>query len=189
VSREVRPDDASYYEERLELLSQGDIFFDVPLAYPMPARELVTEEDRGYGGNRQFLSGPLDYGFAMLITPTCSMRSQGSGGGAQYAHPVRTLVAIHSLEGLGEVLDASATGLLRKYDSLINYMYLPALQALGMPESAALLYMPVTLHHEMIDGQRATQLTFEGAKQLHRKLAYFATGVLAPRDVYKPPMD
>jgi hypothetical protein len=58
-----------------------------------------------------------------------------------------------------------------------------------MPESIAFLYMPVTLHHEMIEGQRATQLTFEGAQQLHRKLAHFATGVLAPRDVYKPPMD
>ena len=33
-----RPSDAEYYErDRVELFSQGDLFRDVPLAYPLPA--------------------------------------------------------------------------------------------------------------------------------------------------------
>jgi hypothetical protein len=32
-----------YYErDRVELFSQGDLFRDVPLAYPLPADELVA---------------------------------------------------------------------------------------------------------------------------------------------------
>ena len=86
MPRERRPADQDYYEERLAFLSQGDIFRDVPLSYPLPAREIAADEG---GGARRFLSGPLDFGTGMLITPTCSMRAQGTEG---YAHPVRTLV-------------------------------------------------------------------------------------------------
>ena len=40
-SRPERPADADYYErDRVELFSQGDLFRDVPLAYPLPADEL-----------------------------------------------------------------------------------------------------------------------------------------------------
>lgn len=40
-----RPPDADYYErDRVELFSQGDLFRDVPLAYPLPAGELVVDE-------------------------------------------------------------------------------------------------------------------------------------------------
>ncbi len=36
--RPERPQDADYYErDRVELFSQGDLFRDVPLAYPLPA--------------------------------------------------------------------------------------------------------------------------------------------------------
>ena len=38
-----------------------------------------------------------------------------------------------------------------------------------MPESAALLYMPVTLHHVFLEGQRVSQLAYRGAQQLQRK--------------------
>jgi hypothetical protein len=54
-----RPPDADYYErDRVELFSQGDLFRDVPLAYPLPAGELVVDE--ASGGSRRFLSG-FDY--------------------------------------------------------------------------------------------------------------------------------
>jgi hypothetical protein len=67
-----RPPDAEYYErDRIELFSQGDLFRDVPLAYPLPADELVVDE--ATGGSRRFLSGPLEFGPAMLITPSCSL--------------------------------------------------------------------------------------------------------------------
>jgi hypothetical protein len=121
-------------------------------------------------GRRRFLSGPFEVGLAMLVTPTCSMRAQGTPD--RYAHPVRTLVSLRPFEELVEagLLDDSKAGLARKRDGLINYMYLPASKELGLPETLALLYMPVTLHHEFLDGQRVTQLTVDGARQLQSKL-------------------
>lgn len=188
MSHEARPADADYYETRLELFSQGDIFRDVPLAYPMLAGELLESDTSA--GTRRFLSGPFDVGFGMLVTPTCSMRAQGAPH--EYARPVRTLVLIRPIDDdlqrqLG--LDAAKLGLVRKYDRLINYMYLPVEEELGLPESLASLYMPVTLHHDFIDGQRVTQLAIEGARQLHRALAWFTTGLLESRHIFDPPMD
>jgi hypothetical protein len=41
--RPQRPLDAEYYErDRVELFSQGDLFRDVPRAYPLPADELTS---------------------------------------------------------------------------------------------------------------------------------------------------
>jgi len=68
-------------------------------------------------------------------------------------------------------------------------MYLPAENALQIPESVALLYMPVTLHHDMIIAQRVTQLTRIAAQQLQRKLAHFTTSMLVDREEFDPPMD
>jgi hypothetical protein len=187
VPRERRPADHEYYEERLQFLSQGDIFDDVPLSYPLPAREIATDEGTG---ERKFLSGPLEFGKAMLITPTCSMRAQGVEG---YAHPVRTLVPVVPVdEGLVSHLglNEEKLGFLRSYDGLINYMYLPASDSLNLRESLALLYMPITLHHDIIDGQRITQLAVEGARQLHQKLVWFVSGWHAEtRAMFDPPMD
>src|SRR5438552_2396559 len=95
--RPERPSDAEYYEcERVELFSQGDLFRDVPVAYPLPADELVVDGEEGEG-NRRFLSGPLEFGPAMLITPSCSLGAQGTAG---YGHPVRTLVPLIPLAEL-----------------------------------------------------------------------------------------
>src|ERR687887_2145922 len=95
--RPERPLDAGYYErDRVELFSQGDLFRDVPLAYPLPADELVIDEREG---DRRFLSGPLEFGPAMLITPSCSLGAQGPVG---YGHPVRTLVPVFPLAALVE---------------------------------------------------------------------------------------
>src|SRR6266498_2946551 len=122
--RPERPSDAEYYErDRVELLSQGDLFRDVPLAYPLPADELLVDE--ASRGSRRFLSG----------------------------HPVRTLVPVIPLAQLVEqgIVKETAIADLRRFDHLINYMYLPPLDVdeveFSMPESVALLYMPVTLHH------------------------------------------
>jgi len=186
LSFERRP--GTYYEDRVPLFSQGDVFEDVPLAYPSPADELLVEEDEESEG-RRFLSGPLEVGPAMLTTPTCSMRAQGGGG--DYAHPVRTLVPLRSVAELEElgILDQSRLRLAEKRDSLINYMYLPGSPELGIVESLALLYMPVTVHHEMIEANRVTQLTAEAAAQLQKKLTWFASSVLLNRDDFDPPLD
>jgi hypothetical protein len=187
MAREERPANDQYYETRLPLLSQGDIFRDVPLAYPIPADRVVEDES---SGERLFLAGPFEIGLAMLTTPTCSMRAQGAEA-HDYAHPVRTLVPVLPLtEGLMASLkiDSGKLGLLRKYDGLINYMYVPPDDDLELEESLALLYMPVTLHHAFIEGQRITQLAREAAKHLH-KLTWFSTGWLESRELFDPPMD
>ena len=188
MPRPERPRDADYYErDRVELVSQGDLFRDVPLAYPLPADELVVDEEGGGGG--RFLSGPLEFGPAMLITPSCSLGAQGAAG---YGHPVRTLVPVIPLAGLMDhgVVKETALADLRRFD----YMYLPPLEvdegAFSMPESLALLYMPVTLHHAFLEGQRVSQLAYRGAQQLQRKLVWFYSGWLEDDlDAFDPPMD
>jgi hypothetical protein len=191
--RPKRPSDADYYErERVELFSQGDLFRDVPLAYPLPADELVVDDTEG-GGSRRLLSGPLEFGTAMLITPSCSLGAQGAAG---YGHPVRTLVPViplAELVGRG-VVKETALADIRRFDHLINYMYMPPLAAddleFAMPESVALLYMPVTLHHAFLEGQRVSQLAYRGAQQLQRKLVWFYSGWLEDDlNAFDPPMD
>lgn len=193
LARPERPADAEYYErDRVELFSQGDVFCDVPLAYPLPADELVIDEAEG-GGSRRFLSGPLDFGPAMLMTPSCSLAAQGTAG---YGHRVRTLVPVIPITNLVErgVVKETALDDLRRFDHLINYMYLPPLDVdeleFSMPESLALLYMPVTLHHAFLEGQRVSQLAYRGAQQLQRKLVWFYSGWLEDNlEVFDPPMD
>ncbi len=191
-TRPERPSDAEYYErDRVELLSQGDLFRDVPLAYPLPADELLVDE--ASRGSRRFLSGPLAFGPAMLITPSCSLGAQSAEG---YGHPVRTLVPVIPLAQLVEqgIVKETAIADLRRFDHLINYMYLPPLDVdeveFSMPESIALLYMPVTLHHAFLEGQRVSQLAYRGTQQLQRKLVWFYSGWLEEDlDVFAPPMD
>ena len=190
--RPERPPDADYYErDRVELFSQGDLFRDVPLAYPLPADEFVVDEEGA--SSRRFLSGPLEFGPAMLITPSCSLGAQGTAG---YGHPVRTLAPVLPLAEIVErrVIKEAALDDLRRFDHLINYMYLPPLEVnelgFAMPESVALLYMPVTLHHAFLEGQRVSQLAYRGAQQLQRKLVWFYSGWLEDDlDVFDPPMD
>jgi hypothetical protein len=186
MPREERPADNEYYEaERVKLLSQGDIFADVPLTYPGVGAEVAEVV-----GRRYFLSGPLETGFAMLITPTCSMRAQEAEG---YAHPVRTLVPILSIDLLmsANVITKDSRGLAEKYDDLYNYMFLPAHSHSKMPVSMALLYMPVTISHALLEATatRVTQLALEGARQLQRKLVLYASSAPIERARFKPPMD
>ena len=73
-------------------------------------------------------------------------------------------------------------------------MYLPPLDVdeleFSMPESMALLYMPVTLHHAFLEGQRVSQLAYRGAQHLQRKLVWFYSGWLEDDlDLFEPPMD
>jgi hypothetical protein len=193
VAFERPPDDAYYEPERIRvpLFSQGDIFRDLPRELPAPADAMLVDEEEG--GARAFLRGPLDFGPAMLITPSCSLGAQQAEG---YAHPVRTLVPILPLDvlvGGGIVKEGSIPGLLTS-DNLLNYMYLPALtiedEEFEMPESLALLYHPLSLHHAFLEGQRMTQLAFKGAQQLQRKLVWFFSGWKEEDlDFFEPPMD
>jgi hypothetical protein len=129
----------------------------------------------------------------MLVTPSCSLAAQGTTG---YGHPVRTLVPVIPLAELvtRSIVKEATVGDLRRFDHLINYMFMPPLEVeeleFSMPESVALLYMPVTLHHDFLEGQRVSQLAYRGAQQLQRKLVWFYSGWLEDDlDVFDPPMD
>jgi hypothetical protein len=73
-------------------------------------------------------------------------------------------------------------------DRLVNYLYLPADAGLGLPESAALLYLPVTIHHDVIAEDRIAQLTGEAFWHFRAKLMAFCGGFLIhPSEFGDPP--
>jgi hypothetical protein len=78
---------------------------------------------------------------------------------------------------------------LRRRDRFINYMYLPPTANGELVESVALLYYPVTVHHDFLEGNRITQLAYEGARQLQHKLGAFYAGFDVDREEFDPPMD
>jgi hypothetical protein len=191
-----RPRDDEYYElDRTALFSQGDIFRDVPLGYPTLLEEAEDDgeadaraDDWLAAGKRRFLSGPLGFGPAMLITPTCAMSAQGASG---YAHAIRTLLVVRALPDVIEngFLSEDQAADLRRRDVFSNYMYLPPSADGELPESVALLYYPVTVHHDFLEGNRITQLAYEGARQLQHKLGVFYAGFDVDREEFDPPMD
>lgn len=151
----------------------GDIFRDVPLGYPLPA-EAVDHT----AGRRKFLSGPFEPGFGIVLTPTCSFFAQGEPG--SYAHPVRSLAPVLPLDELvakGAVKEGSLDDL-RTHDHLINYLYLPPVEAMDMPESMALLYAGITLHHDYLEKRRVAQLSQQAAVHLKYKLTALYGGTL-----------
>jgi len=170
---EPRPADEDFYAERTEWVRQGDLFQDVPLGYPFPPEALDHTE-----GRRKFLSGPFESGFGMLLSPTCSMAAQGEEG--KYAHPVRVLAPVQPLETLVEegAIKADAVTDLRRYDHLANYFYVPGIPDADLPESVALLYMPITIHHDYLEERRIAQLSRAGAIHLKRQLAAHLGGEL-----------
>jgi hypothetical protein len=167
------PDDRYYVEPWSEAFLQGDLFKDVPVAIPAPPDAVVMAE-----GERRFVSGPFDAGPAMLISPSCAIAAQGPNvPPGSYAHAARTLVPIRPVD---ELLDAGAIpehnlGNLHA-DRLRNYLYLPPIS--DMPESVALLYMPITVHHDVIAQDRFAQLTGAAYWHLRVKLMAFVGGFL-----------
>jgi hypothetical protein len=170
---ELRPDDENYYRDRTSYVRQGDLFCGIPQNFPWPPDAIFQAE-----GERTFLSGPFTSGFGMLVTPTCSMRAQGGAPG--YAHPVRSLAPVVPLEELierGAVKPGSVEDF-RARDHLVNYFYVPAIEEMGLNESLALLYAPVTIHHDYLEDRRIAQLSEEAAVHLKYKLCALATGEL-----------
>lgn len=180
---EHRPSDGDYYAERSDYLRQGDLFRDVPLGYPLPPDAVDHTE-----GQRKFLAGPFEPGFGMLLSPTCSMLAQGAEG---YAHPVRMLAPVLSLEQLLEtgVIKEPSVADLRTYDHLINYLYLPAIEAQDFPESMALLYAAITVHHDYLEERRIAQLSEVAAIHLKYKLAALFGGTLFSHEDFADQMD
>jgi hypothetical protein len=71
-------------------------------------------------------------------------------------------------------------------DRLVNYFYLPATEQWA--ESAALLYLPITVHHDVIGQDRVAQLTGTAYWHLRVKLMVFVGGLLVhPDELGEPP--
>lgn len=175
MPREPRPPNDRYYAQRTAFVRQGDLFRDVPLGYPFPP-DAVDHT----AGRRKFLSGPFEPGVGLLLTPTCSMHPQGEDFAGHYAHPHRALAPVRPVEELVQkgAIKEDALALLRRYDGLYNYVYVPALQEADLPESVALIHAPIVVHHDYLEGRRIAQLSPEASIHLKRQLAAHAGGEL-----------
>jgi hypothetical protein len=87
------------------------------------------------------------------------------------------VIPLEDLIEQGAVKTGSAQDL-RRYDHLINYFYLPAIAESGFPESLALLYSAITVHHDYLEERRVTQLTEAAAVHLKYKLTALYGGSL-----------
>lgn len=184
ASKLQRPADEDYYVAPWSAtFLQGDLFRDVPIAIAAPPDAVVMAE-----GERRFVSGPFDAGPAMLISPSCAIAAQGSSAGpGSYAHPARILIPIRPIDELlaaGPITEKNLGHL--RADRLRNYLYLPATE--DFAEGAALLYMPVTVHHDVIAQDRIAQLTGAAFWHLRVKLmAFFGGFLLAPSELGEAP--
>jgi hypothetical protein len=185
ASQLSRPDDDDYYVTPWsQTFLQGDLFNEVPFAIPAPPDAIVIDE-----GERRFVSGPFDATLAMLISPSCVIAAQGKDvKPGTYAHHNRTLVPIRSVETLLEAGAIPETNLSHlRADRLRSYLYLPA--GPEWTESAALLYMPITVHHDVIAENRIAQLTGTAYWHLRVKLMAFIGGfLLDPSELGEIPM-
>jgi hypothetical protein len=179
-----RPADDDYYVEPWsDTFFQGDIFKDVPLGFAAPPDAVVMAE-----GERRFITGPFDAGPALLISPSCAIAAQGPDmpSGA-YAHAARIMVPIRRVSELLEsgVVTEQNLGLLRA-DRLVNYLYLPGSE--DQEEGVALLYLPITVHHDVISAQRTAQLTGSAFWHLRVKLmAFYGQFLLDPQELGDSP--
>jgi len=181
-----RPTEDAYYTEPWSAtFLQGDLFKDVPLGFAMPPDAVVMAE-----GERRFITGPFDAGHAMLLSPSCAIAAQGqSAKEGGYAHAARILAPVRPVEELvtAGIVHDDNIGLLRA-DRLRNYFYLPASDLWA--ESVALLYMPITVHHDVISQDRVSQLTSAAYWHLRVKLmAFFGGFLLDPQELGDPPPD
>lgn len=179
-----RPDCDYFVPPSTKTFYQGDIFEKVVFGFPSPPEAVALHD-----GERRFISGPFDVGPAMLMTPTCNMAAQGEEGEpTTYAHPVRTLCPIVSLDHLresGMVSDKNEGNF--RADKLRPVFYLPPLDSNG-EESAALLYMSITVHHDVIADHRIAQLGGEAFRHLRVKLmAYHGSYLIDHADLGPAP--
>lgn len=165
-----RPADDDYYVEPWsDQFLQGDLFVDVPFALPAPPDAIVADDE-----GARFITGPFEAGPAMLISPSCSIAAQGDAAPHRlYGHPARTLIPLRPVPELleGGFVTEQNLPLLRS-DRLVNYIYMPASE--HFDESAGLLYMPMTVHHDVIAEGRIAQLTGAAFWHLRMKLMAYS---------------
>lgn len=185
-----------YFETRFTYLSEGDIFDDVPYTLLRAPLQIAQTE----GLTTASALTPLFAVRAMLVTPTCDFRRPSAKelDAAKDLRPYtlenRVRVAqIMPLEDIERSFDsikrAQNLDLMRRFDSLRRYMYLPPLPGENA-ESAVALGPSWLIDLDVLVGlKRLTQLTFAAAQQLHYKTVMYATAVIVARGSFHPSMD
>lgn len=189
-----RPE-SPYYETRFPHLSQGDIFEDVPFGTLGPELRYID--------NPLEVLHPILPQRGMILSPTCDFRRPSAEQLATdpslnpYALQEFVVMApVLSLASVAETWGAKRMtnlGLLRKYDALRRYMYLPPLPTEGLDEDWVVdITCPDRIAIGLLLRQpsaRLTQLTFAAVQQLQYKVVLAATSRFVDRSVFEPPMN
>jgi hypothetical protein len=179
TSERHRPSDDEYWVAPWSrILFSGDVFEAIPFG-TQPTTLLSDDEQP----EKHFL-GEVAFGFGLLASPTCDMYDQLSAE-PRPAHPFRVLVPVLPL---AEV--AGATGavernlsLLRSRNTLVPYMYLPALAG-AFEESVACLFRPSLVSDDFLRDppRRIAKMHPEARRQLKLKLARYWARVDVDRE-------
>ena len=173
------PDDEYWVPPWSSILFSGDVFQAVPFTQP-PTNLVADDDDR-----TQHFLGDIDWGYGLLITPTCDMVQEVSTA-PELAHPFRVLVPILPLAEIEKRTTVGANpNLLRSRDSLHAYMYLPGLPE-HFEESAACLFRPTTVDDDFLRDppRRIAQMHSEAHRHLKVKLgAYWARARINPDEL------
>jgi hypothetical protein len=186
-----------YHPGRTTLLSQGDIFRDVPTIFLDESKDTDEEDTEEVVLDNVFAG----VGYAMLITPTAFMRGQGAT--TQHSSSERVFVPVRPLSEVLRGREPTNLVDLKKWDAWPNFMYLPAFEApptapgkprVSFPESVAYLYIASSIDQSVLDApdgpQRVTQLSYDATCQLLRKLMMFNSRTQEiPRSKFNPPRD
>ncbi|MDQ5832133.1 MAG: hypothetical protein M3550_03625 [Actinomycetota bacterium] len=174
-----RPADDLYWRRPW---SQGLFAGDLFEAIPFSSQPTLLVEAEGEQGQHKHYVGEIAFAYGLLITPTCDMTDQATGG---VAHPFRVLVPVVAFD---EACDALGTpedkrGLIRSRDSSHPYLYLPSCPGLDEGELIALLYRPALVAEEFLRSppRRIAQLHPQARRYLKVKLAaYWARAAVDP---------
>ncbi len=101
---------------------------------------------------------------------------------------MRVLAPVLPLEHLVELeaIKPGAVEDLRAYDPLVklSLLFVPTIPDDGLPESLALLYAAITVHHGYLEGRRIAQLSVPAAVHLKRQLAMHVSGTRFDHDEF-----
>ena len=98
------------------------------------------------------------------------------------------VLSIEHLVKAGTVKEAALPDL-RKFDHLMNYFYLPPIDDHGFPESLALIYGAITVHHDYLVDRRIAEVGEEAAIHLKLKLSAHFSGSLFSHADFEDDLD
>lgn len=173
-----RPNDDQYWVSNWSsILFAGDLFAAIPFV-DQPTVTLFDPD----GSGKHFV-GEVQYGYGLLVSPTCDMIDQRTG---EPSHPYRVLVPVLPLAMVAEHAPGQRQnlGLIEAHDGVHPYMYLPPVPGLLEEPLVACLYRPSLVDDALLRDppRRVAQLQQEARRQLKIKLARYWGRVDPERD-------